>query len=165
MGRASGRHARHRPFGHLYLRTIIIVLASVVASSFAILLLFSLLSCLHLRATPFSAEGVEAEGLLPIFVKHQPRHRPAYWLLYVHEDVSQHARTIIFVVVGHHVRLVGLRSVLPPQPVAPAHGRSHEPTDTHRRGYEASRSCSWPFSVRVAEEDTVVPATLRLSWR
>jgi hypothetical protein len=25
-----------------------------------------------------------------------------------------------------------------------------------RRGYRASRSCSWPFSVRAAEEDTVL---------
>jgi hypothetical protein len=29
----------------------------------------------------------------------------------------------------------------------------------------ASRSCSWPFFVRAAEEDTVVPVMLRLSWR
>jgi hypothetical protein len=36
------------------------VLASVVATSFAILLLFSLPSCLRHRATPFSAEGVGA---------------------------------------------------------------------------------------------------------
>jgi hypothetical protein len=34
------------------------VLASVVVTSLAILLLFSLPSCLHLRATPFSEEGV-----------------------------------------------------------------------------------------------------------
>jgi hypothetical protein len=29
----------------------------------------------------------------------------------------------------------------------------------------ASRSCSWIFFVRAAEEDTMVPVTLRLSWR
>jgi hypothetical protein len=34
------------------------VLASVAATSFAILLLFSLPACLRLRATPFSTEGV-----------------------------------------------------------------------------------------------------------
>jgi hypothetical protein len=34
------------------------VLASVATTSFAILLFFSLPSCLHLRATTFSAEGV-----------------------------------------------------------------------------------------------------------
>jgi hypothetical protein len=60
MGRASGRLARHDPFDHLYLRTIMMVLASVATTSFAILLLFSLPSCLHLRATPVSAEGMGA---------------------------------------------------------------------------------------------------------
>jgi hypothetical protein len=43
-------------------------------------------------------------------------------------------------------------------PAAPAHGRSHEPTDAHRRGYGASWSCSWPFSVRTVEEDMVASA-------
>jgi hypothetical protein len=42
MGRASGWPVRHGTFGHLYLRTIMMVLALVAASSFAILLLFSL---------------------------------------------------------------------------------------------------------------------------
>jgi hypothetical protein len=53
---------RHGPFGHLYLRTIMMVLTSVVTTLFVfvILLLFSLPSCLHLRATPFSAEGIGA---------------------------------------------------------------------------------------------------------
>jgi hypothetical protein len=39
--------------------------------------------------------------------------------------------------------------------------RADRPSSTRVR---ASRSCSWPFSVRAAEEDTVAPATLRLSW-
>jgi hypothetical protein len=65
MGRASGRLARHGPFGHLYLRTIIMVFASVATTSFVILLLFSLPSCLHLRAIPFSAEGVGASASSP----------------------------------------------------------------------------------------------------
>jgi hypothetical protein len=60
MGRASDRLVKHDPFGHLYLRTIMMILASVATTSFAILLLFSLPSCLHLRATPFSAKGVGA---------------------------------------------------------------------------------------------------------
>jgi hypothetical protein len=60
MGRASGRIARHDPFGHIYLPTIIMVLVSVATISFAILLLFSLPSCLHIRATPFLTEGVGA---------------------------------------------------------------------------------------------------------
>ena len=120
---------------------------------FAILLLFSPLSCLHLRATRH-----RSMRLLPVL-------RLAQWLLHVHEDVSYHARTIVFAVVRRPVRLSGLRPVLPPQPAAPAHGRSHEPTDARQRGYGVSRSCSWPFSVRAVEEDMVVPATLRLSWR
>jgi hypothetical protein len=91
-------------------------------------------------------------------------HRLAQWLLHVHDDVSHHARTIIFAVIGHFVRLPGLRPVLPPQPAAPTHGSSREPIDARRRGYTASRSCSWPFSVR-AVEDMVAPATLRLPWR
>jgi hypothetical protein len=60
MGRASGRLARHNPFGHLYLHTIMMVFASVATTSFVIILLFSLPSCLHLSATPFLAEGVGA---------------------------------------------------------------------------------------------------------
>jgi hypothetical protein len=65
MGRASDRPVRHGSFGHLYLRTIVMVLALVAATSFAILHLFSLPSCLHLRATPLSTEGVIAGALSP----------------------------------------------------------------------------------------------------
>jgi hypothetical protein len=57
--------------------------------------------------------------LLPAFVQHQPRHRPTQWLLHVHEDVSQYARTIVFAIVGRLIRLPGLRPILPPQPTAP----------------------------------------------
>jgi hypothetical protein len=60
MGRVSGRLAKHDPYGYLYLLTIMMVLASVATTSFIILLLFCVPSCLHLRATPFSAEGVGA---------------------------------------------------------------------------------------------------------
>jgi hypothetical protein len=71
--------------------------------------------------------------LLPIFDRHQPRHQLPQWLLHVHEDVSPHACTIVFAVVGRPVHLPGLRHVLPPQLVAPAHGRSHKPTGARRR--------------------------------
>jgi hypothetical protein len=54
MDRASNRLVKHDPFGHIYLRTIMMVLASVATISFAILLFLSHTSCLHLRATPFS---------------------------------------------------------------------------------------------------------------
>jgi hypothetical protein len=60
MGRASDRLVRHNLFDHLYFCTIMMVLASVATTSFTILLLFSLPSCLHLRATPLSIEGVGA---------------------------------------------------------------------------------------------------------
>jgi hypothetical protein len=63
MGHALGRPTRHDPFGHLYLRTIMIVLASVAATSFVILLLFSIPS--RLRATPFSAEDVGQDASFP----------------------------------------------------------------------------------------------------
>jgi hypothetical protein len=109
--------------------------------------------------------GRRSMHLILVFVRHQPRHRLVMWLLHVHEDVSHHAHTIFFIVVGRPVRLPGLRPVLPPQPVAPAHGSSREPTDTRRHGYETSRSYSWPFSVRAVEEDMMAPTTLRLSWR
>jgi hypothetical protein len=65
MGRASCRRARHDPFDHLYLRTIMMTLASFATTSFVILLLFSLPSCFHLRATPFSTESVGEGASFP----------------------------------------------------------------------------------------------------
>jgi hypothetical protein len=114
---------------------------------------------------PIVDRGRRSMRLLPLFVRHQTRHRFAQWLLHVHENVSHHKRIIVSVVVGHPVRLPGLRPVLPPQPAASALGRSREPTDARRCGYESSRSCSWPLSVPAVEEDMVTPATLRLSWQ
>jgi hypothetical protein len=57
---ASSHPVRHDPFGHLYLSTIMMILVLVTATSFIIMLLFSLPSCLLLRlcTTPFSTEGV-----------------------------------------------------------------------------------------------------------
>jgi hypothetical protein len=46
---------------------------------------------------PILDRGHRSRRLLPVFIRHQPRHRLAQWLLHVHEDVSHHARTIIFV--------------------------------------------------------------------
>jgi hypothetical protein len=82
---------------------------------------------------PILGRGRRSMCLLPIFDRHQPRHQLTQWLLHVHEDVSPHACTIVFAVVGRPVHLPGLRHVLPPQPVAPAHGRSHKPTGARRR--------------------------------
>jgi hypothetical protein len=110
-------------------------------------------------------KGFMSMHLLSVFIRHQPEHRLMQWLLHVHEGVSHHARTIVFAFIGRPVHLLGLCPVLSPQPAAPTHGRSREPTNARRHGYGASRSCSWPFSVRVVEVDMVTPATLRLSWR
>jgi hypothetical protein len=164
MERALGRSARHRPFGHLYLRTIMMVIASVAATSFAILLLLSLPSCIRLYATSFSAEGVGAGASSPYSSDTNPDIDPCSGYC-TSTRTFHHARTIVFAVIGRPVRLPGLRPILPPQPAAPAHGRSREPTNAHRHGYGVSRSCSWPFSMHDAEEDTVAPDTFRLSWR
>jgi hypothetical protein len=45
---------------------------------------------------PILDRGRRSMRLLPVFVRHRPRHRLAQWLLHVHEDVSHHARTIVF---------------------------------------------------------------------
>jgi hypothetical protein len=118
------------------------VFASVVTISFSILLLFSLPSCLGLRATPFSVEGVGAGASSTYSSDTSPDTDPRSGYC-VHNDVSQHAhRTfhpiLVFAVVERLVRLPDLRPVLPLQPTAPAHGRSREPTDARRRGYGAS---------------------------
>jgi hypothetical protein len=68
---------------------------------------------------PILGRGRRSRHLLPVFVRHQPRHRLAQWLLHVHVmDVSHQARTIVFAVVGRLVRLLGLRPVLPPNLLA-----------------------------------------------
>jgi hypothetical protein len=141
MGRASDRLARHDPSSHLYIRTIMMVLASVATTSFAILLLFSLPSCLHLRTTPFSAEGVGACASSPYSSDTSPDtdSRSGYC---TSTRTFHIMRTPSFSPPGHPILLPGLRPVLPPQPATPAHGRSREPTDARRRGYWASRSCS-----------------------
>jgi hypothetical protein len=64
MGRASGRPATHGLFGHIYIRMIMMVPALVATTSFAILLLFSLPSCLHLRTHPILSKGHGSRRLL-----------------------------------------------------------------------------------------------------
>jgi hypothetical protein len=82
---------------------------------------------------PILGRGHRSMRLLPVFVRHQPRHRLAQWLLHVHEDVSHHVCTIVFTVVGRPIRFPGLRHVLPPQPAVPAHGRNRR-SSTRVRG-------------------------------
>jgi hypothetical protein len=141
MGRASDRLARDDPSGRLYLRTIMMVLTSVATTSFVILLLFSLPSCLHLRTTPFSAEGIGACASFPyssdtsLDTDSRSDYCTSMRTLHI-----MHAPS--FSPSGRPIRLPGLRPILPPQPATPAHGRSREPTDARRRGYGASRSFS-----------------------
>jgi hypothetical protein len=160
MGRALAWPARHSPFGNLYLTMITMVLALVTATSFTILLLFSLPSCLHLRVTPFSTEGVGAGTSSPYSSD-------------TSLDTDPHSGYCTFTRTFHSMRAPSFSPssdiplVFPAFVLffTPAHGRSRKPTNARRRGYEASRSCFWPFSVCVAEEDTMEPAMLRLSWR
>jgi hypothetical protein len=130
MGLASFRLARHGLFGHLYLRMIMMVLASVAHRS--PFYFFSLPSWLYLCATPFSAEGVGACTSSPYSsdTSLDTDSRSGYC---TSTRMFHIMRTIIFAIVGRPVRLPGLRLVLPPQPAALAHGRSHEPTDARRR--------------------------------
>ena len=100
------------------------VIASVATTSFIILLLFSPLMPPPPRH-PILDRGRRSRCLLPVFVRHQSRHRPAQWLLYVHEDVSQHACTIVFAIIGCPVRLPAfalfyLPNLLPPPTAAAA---------------------------------------------
>jgi hypothetical protein len=122
------------------------VLTSVATTSFAILLLITLPSCLHLRATPFSAEGIGAGVSSPyssdispdtdsrsgyctstgtFHILHAPSFSPS-------SDVS-----FVFPVFA----LFFHPNLLP------------SPTEDER----------WPFSVRAVEEYMVASATLRLS--
>jgi hypothetical protein len=160
MGRASGRLARHDPFGHLYICTIMMVLTSVPTTSFFILLLFSLLSCLHLHATSFSTEGVGACASSPYSSDTNPDtdSRNGYCTstrtFHIMRAPSFSPSSDVPFVFPAFARFF-LPNLLPPLTVAAA----------RRRGYGASRSCFWPFSARAVEEDMVAPATLRLSWR
>ena len=159
MGRASDRLARHDPFVHLYLRTIMVVLASVATTLFAILLLFSLLSCLHLRATPFSAEDVGAGASSPYSSDTSPDtdSRSGYC---TSTRMLHIMRAPSFSPSGHPIRLSGLRPVLPPQPTAPSPtvAAASRPTLV-----DASTGRVGHAPVRAVEEDMVTLATLRLS--
>jgi hypothetical protein len=144
MGRGSGRPSRHDSFDHLYLRTIMMVLVSSATTSFAILPSFLSPLMSPPPRHPILGRGRESRRLLPVFVRQQPRHRPTR-LLHVHEDVSQHARTIVFAVVKRPVRLSVLRPVLPPQPTVKAASRpSLVDTGTGRLGLASGLSSCVP---------------------
>jgi hypothetical protein len=130
------------------------VIASVVVISFDILLLFSRPSCLRLcgASSPYSSDtSLDTDPRNGYCTSTRTFHSMLAPSLSPSSDVP-----FVFLTFA----LFFLSNLLPL-----AHGRSRETTDARRRGYGASRSCSWPFSVRAAEEDMVTPATLRLSWR
>jgi hypothetical protein len=120
-------------------------------------------SCLHLHATPFSAEGVGAGAFSPYSSDTSP-------------DTDLRSSYCTSTRTFHIMRApsFSLSSDVPfvfpafamffhPNLLLPRHGRSCKPTDTRRRTYGTSRSCSRPFSVRAVKEDMVAPGTLRLS--
>jgi hypothetical protein len=93
---------------------------------------------------PILGRGRRSRRLLLVFVRHQPRHRLTQWLLHVHEDVSHHARTIVFYVVGCPVCLPCLRllfhpNLLPPPTVAAASRLTLVDADTGRVAIERTR--------------------------
>jgi hypothetical protein len=135
MDHASGRPAIHDPFGYLYIRTIMMVFASVATTSFVILFLFSLPSWLCLRAAPFSVEVVGACTSSPCWSDTNSDTDPRSGYCTSMRMFHSIACTIVFAVVRRHVRLPGLRSILPPQPTVPAPGHSNELTNARWRGY------------------------------
>jgi hypothetical protein len=90
------------------------ILASVATTSFVILLLFSLLSCLYLRATPFSAEGVGAGASSPYSSDTSPDTDSRSGYCTPTRTFHIMRAPLFFAVVRRPVRLLGLRPVLPP---------------------------------------------------
>jgi hypothetical protein len=139
MGRASGRLARHDPFDHLNIHTIMMVIAfschQFVRHSTSFLSPFMPPPSRH----PILGRGRRSRCLLPVFVRHQPRHL-AQWLLHVHEDVSHHACTIVFAssdvpFVLSAFALFFLPNLLPPHTVAAASRPTLVDTGTGRVGH------------------------------
>jgi hypothetical protein len=88
MGRASDRLARHSPFSHLYLRTIMMALALVATTLFAILL--SLSPHASTSTPPHSQQRVQEHAPPPRIRLTPAPTRLAQWLLHVHENISHH---------------------------------------------------------------------------
>jgi hypothetical protein len=136
MGRTPDQTARHCPYDHLYLHTIILVLASVVATSFVILLLFSLLSCLRLHAT-HSWQRVWEQAP-------SPRIRLTLARTSTRAVAIACPRGCFTACTHNRFRRRGTsRSSSRPSPCSSSpnmlplpHGHSREPTDARRHGYE-----------------------------
>jgi hypothetical protein len=163
MDHASGRLVRYDPFGHLYLRTIMMVFALVATISFTILLLFSLPSCLHLHATPFSTEGVGA-GTSSLYSSDTSPDTDSPSGYCTSTRTFHIMRAPSFSMSSDVPFVFSVPPVLPPQPAASATvAVVSRPTlvdaGMGRVGHAPD------LSVRAIEEDMVAPATLRLSWR
>jgi hypothetical protein len=141
-------------------------LALVAATSFAILLLFSLPSCLHLHATLFSGDGVGAGASSTYSSDTSPNIDPR-------SAVAIARPRGRFTTCAHHHfhrRRTSRLSSWPspcsssltcwPRPWSQPQVARHSLTRIRARW-----SCFWPISVRAVEDDTVVSSTLRLSWR
>jgi hypothetical protein len=87
---------------------------------------------------PILGRGRRSMCLLPVFVRYQPRHRLVQWLLHVHDNVSHHAPTIVFAVIGRPFVFPAFALLFLPILLL-AHGRSREPTDARQCGYDAGR--------------------------
>jgi hypothetical protein len=107
------------------------VITSVATSLFAIILLFSLPSWFHLGATPFSAEGVGAGASFPYSSDTSPDTDSCSG--YCTSTRTFHImRASSFSPLSDVPFVFPAFAVLPPQPAAPAHGRSREPgADRH----------------------------------
>jgi hypothetical protein len=140
------------------------VLASVVVTSFVILLLFSLPSCLRLHPTHSRQRAWKQAP--------PPRIRPTPASTPTHTVAIARPRGCFTACTHHRFRRRRTsRSSSGPSPFSSSptccpcprsQPRADRRSSTRVR---ASRSCSWLFFVRAAEEDTMTPTTLRLSWQ
>jgi hypothetical protein len=133
------------------------VLVSVATTSFVILLLFSLSSCLHLRATPFSIEGVGA-GISSLYS------------FDTSPDIDSCSGYCTSTRMFHIIRAPSFSPSSDVSFIFPAFALFFHPTCCPRPRSQpradrrsstqvrASRSRSWPFFMRVVEEDMVAPA-------
>jgi hypothetical protein len=142
-----------------------VVIASVTATSFVVLLLFSLPSCIRLRTTPFSAEGVGSGASSPYSSNTSFNTDPRSG--YCTSTRMFHGmRTPLFSpssdvpFIFPAFVLFFLPNLLPLPTVA----ATSRPMLFD--AYGASQPYFWPFFVHATEEeDMVAPATLSLSWR
>jgi hypothetical protein len=138
------------------------VLALVVVTLLAILLFFSLPSCLHLRATPFSKEGVGVGASSSYSSDTSPDTDPCSG--YCTSMRTFHSMRAPSFSTSSDVPFVFPAFVVFFLPTCYPRLRSQQRADRRlSMRVWASRSCSWHFFVCDAKEDSVAPVTLRLS--